>query len=79
MKKIILLFCLSFFVLSCEKEDECVSNCGTIVEEDACLLDYCVTIQNECTNNLETFTISETDWSNAFAGDQMCITNVTSW
>jgi len=80
MKKLFyttLILCSIGIFSSCEKE--CVSNCGTIVNEDACVTDYCITIRNECTDNLETFIISYSDWENALNGNQFCITNVTSW
>ena len=82
MKKLFyttLILCSVGIFSSCEKEEECVSNCGTIVNENACVADYCITIQNECTNNLETFIISYNDWIDAYTGNPFCITNVTSW
>jgi len=66
---------------SCEKEEDCVSNCGTITNEDACAgaFEYCITIRNECTDNLQTFSLSYDDWLGAIKGQEFCITNVTSW
>lgn len=81
MKKIfyLLLFISIGFFPSCEKEDECVSNCGIITNQDACSDAYCITIRNECTDNLETFVLSYSDWDSAYVGNEFCISNVTSW
>ena len=70
------LISLGFFT-SCEKE--CESNCGIITDENACYPLYCVEIRNECSDNLEVFDIGYTSWSTAYVGNEMCITNVTSW
>ena len=80
MKKILLIIVpILFFLSSCEEEEICVSNCGTITNDDACPVGYCVEIRNECSNNLELFNIGYESWSTAYEGNEMCITNVTSW
>ena len=81
MKKLLpALFLTTVLALSfgCE-EEECISNCGTVLD-DAILSDgYTLTIQNECSNNVETFYVTESTWSNVYVGNQFCVTNYTSW
>ncbi len=86
MKQILFLLCLSFFIVSCEKEEECDSNCGIVVSDDfsdACLgytdLGYALAVQNECTDNIQTFCVSEYDWNNVYVGDYECVENQGTW
>ncbi len=77
------LFSLTFFSLmlfigfSCQKEETKPCNCGRIVSDD--VTNYSVTIRNDCSGNLKTFTLYEGDWMNAYVGSDYCITNETSW
>ena len=78
MKKFIILFCLSFFILSCEKEQE-DCNCGIITNDEIIGGEYTLSIRNDCTNNIETFVFSESVWFDAYVGERFCVTNVDSW
>ena len=78
MKKLILLFFLSFFILSCEKEEDC--NCGVITNDE--ILEnncYSLTIRNDCSDNYETFCFDYDVWFDNYVGDNFCVTNVDSW
>jgi len=78
MKKLILLFCLSFFILSCEKEEDC--NCGVITNDEILENDcYSLTIRNDCSDNYETWCFDYDVWFDNHVGDNFCVTNVDSW
>lgn len=77
MKKIILIIAVVVALDSCKKEEEGPCNCG-IVQSDN-VQDYSVVIQNECTSNNKTFTLSPGDWMNAHVGSKFCITNSGKW
>ena len=81
MKKFILLFCLSFFILGCEKEEEdnCPSNCGTITDDEILTDCYSLSIQNECSNNIETYCFDYDVWMDNYVGGNLCVYNVDSW
>lgn len=78
MKKIILAIAVVALLGSCKKEEEekpC--NCGTVQSDN--VQDYSVVIQNECSGNNKTFTLSSSDWMNAHVGSNYCITNSGKW
>ena len=80
MKKFILLFCLSFFILSCEKEEE-NCNCG-IITDDEILPNNCysLSVRNECSNNIETFSCFDYDvWIDNYVGNSICFNDIDSW
>ncbi len=78
MKKIVLAIAVVALISSCKKkEEEGPCNCG-IVQSDN-VVDYSVVIQNECTSNNKTFTLSAGDWTNAHPGSRYCITNSGKW
>ena len=78
MKKFILLFCLSFFILGWEKEQE-DCNCGIITNDAIIGGDYTLTIRNNCTDNVETFIFSYSEWYNNYVGDEICLSSHDSW
>ena len=80
MKKLTLTLATILIALSCSKEDiiepqEC--NCGLITSDN--VQDYSVTIRNDCSGNLKTFTLTQGDWINAHVGSNYCIYNITNW
>jgi hypothetical protein len=78
MKKIVLAIAVVALISSCKKkEEEGPCNCG-IVQSDN-VVDYSVVIQNECTSNNKTFTLTSGDWINAHPGSRYCITNSGKW
>jgi len=79
MKKVLLLLCLSFFILSCEKEEDEDCNCGVITDDEIIDDCYSLTIMNDCSGNYETFCFSESVWFDNYVGDNFCVTNVDSW
>ena len=81
MKKLLpTIFLATILALSfgCE-EEECVSNCGTVLDDAITNGVYTLTIQNECSNNTEVFIVTELTWSNIYVGDFECVDNYTSW
>ena len=83
MKKYLLLFCLSFFILGCEKEeeeDDCRPNCGVITDDEILPNDcYSLSIRNECSNNIETYCFSYDVWMDNYVGNSICLNDVDSW
>lgn len=77
MKKTVLIIAVVATLSSCKKEEDAPCNCG-IVQSDN-VQDYSVVIQNECTSNNKTFTLSPSDWMNAHVGSRYCITNSGKW
>lgn len=80
MKNLFLSAVLMTALFSCNKSNNNQNqtcNCGVITSDNAS--DYSVVIKNTCSGNLKTFTLSESDWLNAYVGSDYCITNVTSW
>ena len=64
MKKVVLAIAVVALISSCKKKEaEGPCNCG-IVQSDN-VADYSVVIQNECTSNNKTFTLTSGDWMNA--------------
>ena len=62
---------------SCKKKEDQPCNCGLVQSDN--VQDYSVVIQNECTGNNKTFTLSPGDWMNAHPGSKYCITNSSKW
>tara|TARA_Y100000766_G_scaffold169044_1_gene145131 strand:+ start:53 stop:292 length:240 start_codon:yes stop_codon:yes gene_type:complete len=61
MKKLLLiLLCLPFLFISCEKEENC--NCGDFIDrvgsKDFSTNTYKITVSNDCTSNVDTFYVS---------------------
>lgn len=77
MKKVILTVAILTSIISCKKTEEGPCNCG-VVQSDK-VSDYSVVIQNECSNNNKTFTLTPSDWMNAHVGSRYCITNSSKW
>lgn len=78
MKKTIAIAIVALVLGSCKKkEEEGPCNCGIIQSDNA--QDYSIVIQNECTGNNKTFTLSAGDWMNAHPGTKYCITNSGKW
>lgn len=78
MKKIILAISVVALISSCKKkEEEKPCNCGIIQSDN--VQDYSVVIQNECSGNNKTFTLSPSDWMDAHVGSNYCITNSGKW
>jgi hypothetical protein len=77
MKKVILSAVLFTALLSCKKEDVTPCNCGTIMSDNPS--DYSVDIKNDCSGNVKTWYLSQSDWMTAYVGTNYCITNTTSW
>jgi hypothetical protein len=77
MKKTILAIAIVALISSCKKEETSPCNCG-IVQSDN-VSNYSVVIRNECTSNDKTFTLSQSDWMNAYVGSRYCITNSGKW
>lgn len=75
MKKLILI-CLVFFLVSCEKETV-PCNCGLILDDN--VQNYSVLIRNDCSKNEKWWILSPGDWQHAHPGDNYCITNVDTW
>jgi hypothetical protein len=74
MKKTLLITAL--FLVICTKEvEDC--NCGWIKSDNA--QDYSITIENNCTGNVETFQLNPSDWIHAQPNHEYCLTNVDSW
>jgi len=52
-------------------------NCGIVVSKNPALVT--VTLQNTCSNNTQTFTVSYAVMDNAWNGDTICMATGTSW
>jgi len=77
MKKVILCLAVATALFSsCEKENQ-TCNCGTILSDN--ISNYSVDIKNDCSGNVKTWVLSESDWFNAHVGSNFCIYNTTSW
>lgn len=77
MKKVIII-AVAALISSCnKKEKNQPCNCGVIQSDN--VQNYSVVIQNECSGNNKTFTLSEGDWMNAHPGTKYCITNSGKW
>ena len=82
MKKIILIITIiiTSFTYSCKKDNPTPSkpcNCGIIQSDN--VSNYSVDIKNDCSGNVKTWTLSQSDWMTAYVGSHYCITNTTSW
>ena len=77
MKKTILAIAIVALISSCKKEETSPCNCGIVQSDNAS--NYSVVIRNECTSNDKTFTLSQSDWMNAYVGSRYCITNSGKW
>jgi hypothetical protein len=78
MKKIVMSIAIVALISSCKKkEEEGPCNCGLVQSDN--VADYSVVIQNECSGNNKTFTLTPGDWMNAHPGSKFCITNSTKW
>ena len=82
MKKIIILITIvtAGFTYSCKKDNPTPSkpcNCGIIQSDN--VSNYSVDIKNDCSSNVKTWTLSQSDWMTAYVGSHYCITNTTSW
>jgi hypothetical protein len=81
MKKIILITIVTAgFTYSCKKDNPTPSkpcNCGIIQSDN--VSNYSVDIKNDCSSNVKTWTLSQSDWMTAYVGSHYCITNTTSW
>jgi hypothetical protein len=82
MKKIILIITIvtAGFTYSCKKDNPTPSkpcNCGIIQSDN--VSNYSVDIKNDCSGNVKTWTLSQSDWMTAYVGSHYCITNTTSW
>ena len=82
MKKIIILITIvtAGFIYSCKKDNPTPSkpcNCGIIQSDN--VSNYSVDIKNDCSSNVKTWTLSQSDWMTAYVGSHYCITNTTSW
>lgn len=78
MKKIVLAIAVVALISSCKKKEaEGPCNCGMVQSDN--VADYSVVIQNECTSNNKTFTLTSGDWINAHPGSRYCITNSGKW
>ena len=53
-------------------------SCGYITNDDN-TNGYTLTVQNICSGNVQTFTVSYDTWFNNYVGDYMCFSNVESW
>jgi hypothetical protein len=81
MKKVIFSLAVSTAILSSCKKDEIqptkTCNCGLVVSDNAS--NFSVNIKNECSGNIKTWYLSESDWMKAYVGSNFCITNTKSW
>jgi hypothetical protein len=82
MKKIIILITIvtAGFTYSCKKDNPAPNkpcNCGIIQSDN--VSNYSVDIKNDCSGNVKTWTLSQSDWMTAYVGSHYCITNTTSW
>jgi hypothetical protein len=82
MKKIIILITIvtAGFTYSCKKNNPTPNkpcNCGIIQSDN--VSNYSVDIKNDCSGNVKTWTLSQSDWMTAYVGTHYCITNTTSW
>ena len=76
MKKTIIIAVVAL-ISSCDKKETQPCNCGIIQSDN--VQNYSVVIQNECSGNNKTFTLSAGDWMNAHPGTKYCITNSGKW
>ena len=77
MKKVIIIAVAALISSCSKKEKNQPCNCGVIQSDK--VQNYSVVIQNECSGNNKTFTLSEGDWMNAHPGTKYCITNSGKW
>jgi hypothetical protein len=80
MKKTILVLGIIALGISCKKDNPQPNkpcNCGIIQSDD--VSNYSVDIKNDCSGNVKTWTLSQSDWMTAYVGTHYCITNTTSW
>ncbi len=75
-----IIFCTVLFLVSCKKEEE-NCNCGRITNDGVDIATNCywIEIENDCSGNRKTFCIDQDKWWDANAGEDFCITNVSSW
>ena len=69
----------SFTPIEKEEEDNCPSNCGTITDDEILTDCYSLSIQNECSNNIETYCFDYDVWMDNYVGGNFCVYNVDSW
>jgi len=80
MKRVILILSvLALTLASCNKEELCTSNCGTITDDGITNGCYWLEVQNECTGNKKIFCFDQNVWSNNYVGDNFCVTNEPTW
>ena len=81
MKKLILLFALTFAAVSCEKEEVApeVCSCGVIVADGVETGCYYLEIKNDCSGNIERFCFDYETWLNNYVGESFCVYNVETW
>jgi len=78
MKKLLLVLIAAAFLASCTKENE-KCNCGIIANDGINNGCYWLEIRNNCSGNKKTWCFDQDIWTNAFVGEEFCVTNVDSW
>jgi hypothetical protein len=73
---------LSLFLIGCDKNKPC--NCGVITDDEIQTgtngeFIYTLTIKNDCSGNLGTYSFDYDVWFDANVGEDFCVTNVSSW
>ncbi len=84
-KFLIPLIIFGISISSCKKEElnygnastnpiNC--NCGIIISDNG---PYNVSVNNNCTGNVQSFNLSPNDWYSAYVGDNICFSNTSNW
>lgn len=54
-------------------------NCGIIIDDPIISSAYYLTVNNNCTGNTQTFSVSYSVWLNGYVGEDICFSNIQSW
>lgn len=88
MKKVILAAAVLGMLTaqSCKKDEPIESedcNCGVITDDDNGITNgvawYSITVKNNCTGNRQEFHIAQSDWMDAYVGNDFCFSNQSNW
>lgn len=79
MKKVIVFMILTISLVGCTKESNEPCNCGIIANDGIDNGCYWLEIRNNCSGNKKTWCFDQDIWTNAFVGEEFCVTNVDSW
>ena len=65
-------------ISSCNKDEESC-DCGTVTDYGYDGWNYWVSVRNECSGNVEYFSMDYYDWLDTWPGDIVCASDGDSW